>query len=87
VDSSKHRESDSIPLPPEEYLDLVCGTHADVQSAFVSSGQRMHEDLNVHGVFLRVAGYSMSAAGVGAWRDTWSRSHLAPIRVSTATVG
>lgn len=41
---------ESIPLPPEEYMDLVCGAHADVKSTFINVGQRMREDLDAYGL-------------------------------------
>lgn len=42
-------EEDSIPLPPDEYMDLVCGSPPDVRSAFVKVGQKMAQNFRDRG--------------------------------------
>ncbi len=40
----------SIPLPPKEYMDLVCGPHADVETLFVAVGKALVRRLEGHGL-------------------------------------
>ena len=52
MNSLQHVEERSIPLPPKEYIDLVCGARADVETHFVAMAQTLVALLHSYGLLI-----------------------------------